>query len=192
VPRPLEFGIAFLALLISSPVLVLCSVWVKVVSPGPVLFRQKRIGYQMQEFDMIKLRTMHLGAERSGTITSRDDSRVIRGARLLRRYKIDEIPQLLNVLGGTMALVGPRPTVLEDVLRMDDRQRMRYSVRPGLTGLAQIEGNTRLTWPERIEWDLKYIGSRSTAYDVWILKRTVELVFSGAADTHPGSDGEWG
>ena len=180
-----------LAIVFLSPVFGLLSVWTKLVSRGPVLYRQERVGLRGTTFHVYKFRTMHQGAEASGAVTLKDDDRLVRGARLIRKLKLDELPQLLNVLQGTMALVGPRPTVREDYERMDPEQRERFSVRPGLTGLAQISGNTSLPWPQRIELDLAYIRSRNLRTDLSIIVRTVSLVLSGNADTHPPTSDEW-
>jgi hypothetical protein len=131
-----------------------------------------------------------MGPEPSTTV--RNDPRLIRGGGWLRKYKIDELPQLLNVLSGDMSLVGPRPTVQEDVGRMTPVQLQRLLVSPGLTGLAQTQGNTTLNWPERIELDLAYVRSLTLAQDLRILADTMWQVITGRADTHPMGDDEWG
>lgn len=190
--RLFDVAVASLLLLCAAPVLLAAAAHIRLSSPGPVLFRQSRVGRSGRAFTILKLRTMQnrRGGERS-TVTSRHDPRLIRGGRWLRKYKIDELPQLLNVLNGSMSLVGPRPTVREDVLRMSPEQVQRLLVRPGLTGLAQIRGNTALTWPKRITLDLQYVRSLTLAVDLRIIAETAAQVFSGRADTHPAGEDEW-
>ena len=123
--------------------------------------------------------------------TRREDPRVFPGGEAIRKYKLDELPQIVNVLRGEMSVVGPRPTVREDYDRMTPNQCRRASIRPGLSGLAQISGNTSLSWPERIALDLEYIETLSFWNDIWIILRTLGLVITGRADTHPATDDEW-
>ena len=191
--RLFDLSLASLLLLAAAPTLLAAAAYVRLVSPGPVLFRQDRIGRHGRVFQIFKLRTMKHQVEGGGSSTTvRNDPRLIRGGAWLRKYKIDELPQLLNVLSGDMSLVGPRPTVQEDVERMTPVQLQRLLVSPGLTGLAQTRGNTTLNWPERIELDLAYIRSLTLAQDVRIIADTVWQVVSGRADTHPMGDDEWG
>ncbi|MEM7083806.1 MAG: sugar transferase [Pseudomonadota bacterium] len=185
--------ISLAALIVLAPVLIFAAIWIKIASPGPWLFKQQRVGRDGKLFDIYKLRTMHVATERAhtGSVTVENDPRLFRGARLLRKTKLDELPQLLNVLEGSMALVGPRPTVREDYDRMNETQRGRFACTPGLTGLAQISGNTSLSWPERIEFDLDYIRNRSFFNDIKILVKTALLILTNRAETHPGSADEW-
>src|SRR3972149_2586729 len=134
--------VAFVLLVASLPLLVVAAAWIKFCSRGPLLFVQQRVGLHEQPFAIYKLRTMKVGSEAHvfGCVTTRDDPRLIRGGGLLRKWKIDELPQLLNVLGGAVSLVGPRPTAEADYARMTPRQGRRAAVKPGLTGLAQING----------------------------------------------------
>jgi lipopolysaccharide/colanic/teichoic acid biosynthesis glycosyltransferase len=166
---------------------------IKLFSRGPILFTQERIGLNGQPFNIYKFRTMTVDTDRTltGTVTIRDDPRVFFGAGFLRKSKIDELPQVINIFNSTMSLVGPRPTVDDDYQRMTDTQKRRFQVRPGLTGLAQVNGNTSLNWPERIEYDLRYIDEHSLAVDIMILLKTVILVLTIRADTHPQQDDEW-
>lgn len=183
---------AAVLLLAALPVLALAAGIIKMFSRGPVLFTQERVGLNEQPFRIYKFRTMHVHSPQQSSVTVRNDPRLFRGARFLRKWKIDELPQLLNVLAGTMSLVGPRPTVRDDYERMTPAQRRRAAVKPGLTGLAQVHGGTALFWPERIALDLKYIDEYSLWLDLKILLRTVLLVAAGRADTHPPGDDEWG
>jgi lipopolysaccharide/colanic/teichoic acid biosynthesis glycosyltransferase len=166
-------SLALLALL--SPALLAAAVGIKLGSPGPVLFRQTRIGKDGRHFTLYKFRSMH-ASPASSRETGRDDPRVFRFGRLLREYHIDELPQLWNVLIGDMSLVGPRPTLGEQVERYTPRQRGRLRVRPGLTGLAQVSGNNALDWDRRIEVDLEYVARASVWLDLKILWRTVGTV----------------
>ncbi len=133
------------------------------------------------------------GAENKGTgpVTIYGDPRVTRIGEFLRRWKLDEIPTLWNVVKGEMSLVGPRPTVKMDVEKMDDKQRYRHSVLPGLTGLAQINGNTSLNWPERIKYDLEYIKKRSLMLDLVIIIKTIIIIITRDIETHPKGNTEW-
>lgn len=145
----------------------------------PVLFRQQRAGLDGRPFVLLKLRTMRHGAIAIGA----EESEVTAVGRVLRRLSVDEIPQLINVLRGDMSLVGPRPTLPYQVQRYDQRQRGRLSVLPGLTGLAQVHGRQQLSWPQRIEWDLRYVENQSLRLDVAVIILTVWTVLTGAGST---------
>jgi lipopolysaccharide/colanic/teichoic acid biosynthesis glycosyltransferase len=192
--RTLDVALSGAALLLLSPVFLGLATFIKLRSPGPVLFRQARIGLNGAEFSLLKFRSMHSGAVAlpNAATTRRADPRVFRGGETIRKYKLDELPQIVNVLVGDMSLVGPRPTVREDFERMSPAQRRRVCIRPGLSGLAQVSGNTLLSWPERIALDLEYIDTLSAWSDIRIILQTVALIFTGRADTHPISDDEWG
>ena len=141
----------------------LAALAVKLEDGGPVLYRQRRVGKDGIEFELLKLRTMVVGAERlgAGYAVDRDDARITRVGSVLRRLSVDELPQLWNVLRGEMSLIGPRPTLRYQVDRYTERQRRRLEVRPGLTGWAQIHGRAELPWEERIELDVWYVEHRS-------------------------------
>jgi lipopolysaccharide/colanic/teichoic acid biosynthesis glycosyltransferase len=177
-------------LLATSPVLGIAALAVKLADGGPVLYRQSRVGRDGRGFDLLKLRTMVVDAERQGAgyAVDRDDPRITRVGRVLRRLSIDELPQLWNVLRGDMSLVGPRPTLRYQVERYDERQRHRLDVKPGLTGWAQVHGRAALPWDERIELDLWYVEHRSPWLDLKILARTPLALFRG---TYKGSTGGW-
>ena len=176
-----------------SPILALAAVIIKRGSRGPVFFTQERIGRGGAPFKLYKFRTMSVGAENSGagTVSVKRDARVFAGGNFLRKFKIDELPQLLNVLNGTMSLVGPRPTVRADYERMNAEQRRRAAVPPGLTGLAQVSGNTGLSWPRRIEYDLIYVDQHNLLLDIGIMTKTALLIFTNRVETHPAGDDEW-
>ena len=179
--RALDLVLAALLLAIASPLLALAALAIRLESSGPVFYRQLRVGRHGEPFELWKLRTMVPGAESmgDGIYVIQGDPRITRVGRLLRRFSLDELPNLVNVLRGEMALVGPRPTVQEQVDRYTDRQRRRLEVKPGITGWAQINGRTSLPWPERIELDVWYVEHRSLRLDLRILVRTARMLATG-------------
>jgi lipopolysaccharide/colanic/teichoic acid biosynthesis glycosyltransferase len=179
--RAFDVVVAGSALLVASPFLALAVVAIRLESRGKAIYRQRRVGKDGRPFDVLKLRTMVTGAERmgAGLAVSEGDTRITRVGRLLRRTSLDEMPNLVNVLRGEMAIVGPRPTVPVQVDRYTERQRGRLAVKPGITGWAQVNGRTELPWDERIELDLWYIEHRSWRLDLRILWLTVRMVFGG-------------
>src|SRR5262249_46410678 len=146
-------------LVVTAPVLAVAAAAVKLADGGPVLYRQLRVGKDGVEFELLKLRTMVVGAETlgAGVAVNEGDSRITRPGELLRRLSIDELPQLWNVIRGDMSVIGPRPTLAYQVARYTQRQRRRLEVKPGLTGWAQIHGRARLPWDARIELDVWYV-----------------------------------
>ena len=191
-PRAVDVAIAALALALAAPVLALAALAIRLESPGHVLYRQRRVGRDGREFDVLKLRTMVTGAETmgAGLAVDQGDPRITRVGAFLRRTSIDELPNLVNVLRGDMAIVGPRPTVPVQVAQYTERQRGRLAVRPGITGWAQVNGRATLPWAERIELDLWYVEHRSPLLDLRILARTVRLVTHGAG-LYRGETGGW-
>jgi lipopolysaccharide/colanic/teichoic acid biosynthesis glycosyltransferase len=188
--RALDVAGAGAVLLVTSPLLGLAALAVKLEDGGPVFYRQTRVGKNGRDFELLKLRTMVVDAEKQGAgyAVAEADPRITRAGRFLRRLSIDELPQLWNVLRGEMSLVGPRPTLRYQVERYDERQRHRLDVKPGLTGWAQVNGRAALPWDERIELDLWYIEHRSTGLDLKILARTPLALFRG---TYKGATGGW-
>jgi lipopolysaccharide/colanic/teichoic acid biosynthesis glycosyltransferase len=163
-----------------------CALAVHVTSRGPILFRQVRIGRQGRPFVLLKFRTM---VDVPDNPAYPDPARITRVGRWLRRLSLDEIPQLVNVARGEMSIVGPRPTLPYQVERYDDRQRLRLTVRPGITGLAQVRGRNAIAWSERIEHDLEYLRRQSVALDLMIIWETVRELLSGrGAEGHPIDD----
>jgi lipopolysaccharide/colanic/teichoic acid biosynthesis glycosyltransferase len=179
--RALDLLVASLVLALASPLLAAAALLIKLESRGPVFYRQRRVGRGGAPFELWKLRTMVPGAEAmgAGIYVVEGDSRITRVGRRLRRFSLDELPNLVNVLKGEMAIVGPRPTVQEQVDRYTDRQRRRLEVKPGITGWAQVNGRASLPWPERIELDVWYVEHRSLALDLRILARTARLLATG-------------
>ena len=155
-----------------------------------VLYRQTRVGKDGRDFEVLKLRSMVVGAEHRGAgyAVDRGDARITRVGRFVRRTSIDELPQLWNVVRGDMSVVGPRPTLRYQVERYDARQRRRLEVRPGLTGWAQVHGRAALPWADRIELDVWYVEHRSPLLDLKILVRTPLALFGG---TYREGTGGW-
>lgn len=180
-PRIVDILIAAAALAVLSPFLLAAAVAIKLGDQGPVLYRQRRVGLDGVEFEMLKLRTMVPGSDPIGvgTVVTRDDPRVTTAGRFLRRTSLDEVPNLVNVLRGEMAIVGPRPTIPAQVTDYTPLQRRRHEVPPGITGWAQVQGRAGIPWEERIELDLWYVDHRGAALDLRILLRTAYLVLTG-------------
>ncbi len=180
-PRAVDLVVAALALVVLAPLLLVAAVWIKLGSRGPVLYRQLRVGRGGAPFEMLKLRTMVAGSDPVGVGTAvvRDDPRVTGAGRFLRRTSLDEVPNLVNVLRGEMAIVGPRPTIQAQVDDYTPFQRRRHEVLPGITGWAQVQGRAGIPWEERIELDVWYVDHRSATLDARILARTAILVLSG-------------
>jgi len=190
--RAFDVVVAATALVLSSPLLAIAIVAIRLESRGHPIYRQRRVGRDGREFDVLKLRTMVDGAESIGAGLAIDagDPRITRVGRMLRRTSLDELPNLINVLRGEMAIVGPRPTVPVQVSQYTERQRGRLAARPGITGWAQVNGRTSLPWPERIELDLWYIEHRTWRLDLQILLRSVQLVLRGEG-LYKGTTGGW-
>jgi lipopolysaccharide/colanic/teichoic acid biosynthesis glycosyltransferase len=190
VKRAVDVVGAGIGLALASPLVGLAALAIKLDDGGPVFYRQRRVGLNGEQFDLVKLRTMIPGAEAQGAGWAVDyaDSRITRAGRVLRRLSLDELPQLWNVLRGEMSLVGPRPTLAYQVQQYTERQRRRLDVKPGLTGWAQVNGRARLLWTDRIELDLWYVENRSAWLDLKIIARTPRVLFSG---TYRGDTGGW-
>jgi lipopolysaccharide/colanic/teichoic acid biosynthesis glycosyltransferase len=180
-PRAADVLIAGVALVLASPVLALAAIAIKVDSRGPVIYRSRRSGLDGREFDLFKLRTMRPGSDPVGVGTPvfAGDARVTRVGHFLRRFSLDELPNLVNVLRGELAVVGPRPTLPAQVDGYTPRQRRRLEVKPGLTGWAQVNGRAGIPWEERIELDVWYVENRTPALDLRILARTARLLLTG-------------
>jgi lipopolysaccharide/colanic/teichoic acid biosynthesis glycosyltransferase len=190
VNRALDVAIAGAGLVIGSPLLAAGALAVKLEDGGPVLYRQTRVGKDGEDFELLKLRTMVVGAERKGAgfAVDKGDSRITSVGRVLRRLSIDELPQLWNVVRGEMSVIGPRPTLRYQVEQYDERQLHRLDVKPGITGWAQIQGRASLPWADRIELDLWYVRHRDWRTDLLILLRTPLALFGG---TYKGATGGW-
>jgi lipopolysaccharide/colanic/teichoic acid biosynthesis glycosyltransferase len=192
VRRLFDIAVGLIGTVLGAPLVALAALAIRLESPGDPIYTQVRVGRDGRPFRIFKLRTMVHGAEFSGAglAISAGDDRVTRIGALLRRYSLDELPNLWNVLRGDMSVIGPRPTLQHQVDAYTERQRGRLAVKPGITGWAQINGRASLPWSERIELDLWYVEHRSMRVDLEILRRTARLVFSGAG-LYKGENGGW-
>ena len=174
-PRIADILIAGIVLLLLSPLLLAALIAIRLDSRGPAIYRQRRVGRGEEEFELLKLRTMSMGSDPVGvgTAVAAADPRVTRVGRVLRRTSLDELPNLVNVLRGEMAIVGPRPTIPAHLERYSPHQHRRHAVRPGMTGWAQVNGRVGISWGQRIELDNWYVEHRSPGLDLRILARTV-------------------
>lgn len=190
--RAFDLAVGLIGTLVTAPVIAVLAALVRLETPGHAIYRQTRVGKDGRAFQIFKLRTMVRGAEFTGAglAIQEGDDRITRVGKLLRRYSLDELPNLWNVLKGEMSVVGPRPTVPVQVEQYTERQRGRLCVKPGLTGWAQINGRASLPWPERIELDLWYVDHRSMRLDLQIVVKTVSMVVSGHG-LYKGDKGGW-
>ena len=184
--------VAALALVITSPVMVAAMLAIRIESRGSPIYRQRRVGKDGEPFDMVKLRTMVADAEfmGDGLAVNRGDPRITRVGSFLRRFSIDELPNLVNVVRGEMAFVGPRPTIQTQVDQYTERQMRRLDVKPGLTGWAQINGRASLPWDERIELDVWYVEHKAPLLDLKIILRTIRMLVLGHG-IYKGGTGGW-
>ncbi|MPZ48152.1 MAG: sugar transferase [Dehalococcoidia bacterium] len=173
-----------------SPIMAAIALFIRLDSPGTILFRQQRPGRDMSPFTMLKFRTMREGSDKIpaevlreagfGPLQKRNvDPRITRSGRILRRYSLDELPQLMNVVRGDMSLVGPRPLLGWEIEGLKEQMELRASVRPGLTGLWQVSGRSNLSFEEMLRLDLEYAEKRSFLMDARILLKTIPAVLTG-------------
>jgi len=192
-PRAADLAIAAIGVILASPILLAAAIAIKLGSRGPVIYRQRRVGREGEEFELWKLRTMRQGADPVGVGTAvvAGDPRITGAGRVLRRFSLDELPNLFNVLRGEMAIVGPRATLPAQVELYTPRQRRRLELKPGVTGWAQIHGGVTIPWEERIELDVWYADNRSLGLDLRILASTPIVALTGrgraAPDPYAGS-----
>jgi lipopolysaccharide/colanic/teichoic acid biosynthesis glycosyltransferase len=193
--RSLNYLVALILLLVATPVWLFAAAWVKLADGGPVFYRQARAGLGGSTYRIFKFRTMIVDADKRGLglNVDREDDRITAPGRFLRRWSLDELPQLLNVVRGEMNVVGPRPGLPEQARKYDERQRRRLEVLPGITGWAQVNGRNALSWRERIEADIWYVDHRSAWLDLKILARTPLAVFDeeGLYESNAGLDDEF-
>jgi lipopolysaccharide/colanic/teichoic acid biosynthesis glycosyltransferase len=192
VRRALDLVIAGAISALTAPLVALLALAVRLESPGHPLYTQTRVGKDGELFEIYKLRTMVHGAEFTGAglAIQEGDDRITRIGKFLRRYSLDELPNLWNVLRGEMSIIGPRPTLQVQVDQYTERERGRLAVKPGITGWAQVNGRASLPWPERIELDLWYVEHRTLSLDLEILARTVRMVVTGHG-LYKGETGGW-
>jgi lipopolysaccharide/colanic/teichoic acid biosynthesis glycosyltransferase len=193
VKRAMDLLIACLAAVVVLPLMAVIAVVIRLDSRGPALLRQTRVGRDGEDFELLKFRTMVVGAHTmgSGWLIAERDPRITRVGHFLRRWSLDELPQLFNVLRGDMSIIGPRPTLRYQVDQYTDFQRRRLEVRPGITGWAQVQGRNDLSWPARIELDVHYVEHRSLRLDLEILRRTVR-VLATPSGIYNEARGDWG
>ncbi len=192
ISRALDLALALLGSVLTAPLVAVLALAIRLESPGGAIYRQTRVGKDGDPFQIYKLRTMVSGAEFTGAglAIAAGDDRITRIGAFLRRYSLDELPNLYNVVRGEMAIVGPRPTLEGQVRQYTQRQRGRLAVKPGITGWAQVNGRAALSWPQRIELDLWYVEHRSLALDLSILARTIGMVRNGSG-VYKGATGGW-
>lgn len=182
IKRLLDIMFSFIGIVVASPVLAIVALAVKLDSKGPVIFKQERLGKDGKVFLIYKFRSMCVGAEKmgSGQYSFKGDSRITRVGKIIRATSLDELPQFFNIIKGDMSFIGPRPTLTYHPWKLEeytDFQRRRFEVRPGITGLAQVNGRKKIDWVERIKYDVEYVDNMSPALDCKILFKTVVNVF---------------
>ncbi len=174
--RSLDILLSLTGIVLTSPIMFFTAILIKMDSKGPVFFLQERAGERGRLFKIYKFRTMVEGAEKTGYDLVKGDPRITKLGHFLRRWCIDELPQLFNVMKGEMSCVGPRPTLLYQVEQYDDFQRRRLEMKPGMTGLATVKGRNSLSWPERIKWDVWYVDNYSFWLDIKLILQTFSLL----------------
>lgn len=180
IKRLIDFWGSGIGLILISPLLIISAILIKLTMPGPLFFKQERVGKDGIKFSILKFRTMKVDNEAEKSLDFlKDKDRITPVGKLLRRTKIDELPQLLNVFKGDMSLVGPRPTIQQQVDNYTKFQLQRLNMRPGMTGLAQVNGNITLSWKQRIEYDVEYILRFNIIMDFKILFKTIAIVIMG-------------
>lgn len=175
IKRPQDFCCALLALIVLSPVLLIVAILVRIKLGSPVLFTQDRPGLNGKVFKLYKFRTMTSATDKNGNLLP-DEVRLTKFGKKLRATSLDELPELINILKGDMSIVGPRPLLVEYIPRYNKQQARRHEVRPGFTGLAQVNGRNSISWEEKFEWDVKYVDTVSFVQDWKIIFKTVLVV----------------
>jgi len=190
--RAFDVALATAGLVLGAPLMLAAAIAIRLESPGSPIYRQRRVGLHGRPFELYKLRTMVAGAEYTGAGITVDqgDARITRVGALLRGTSLDELPNLVNVVRGELAIVGPRPTIQAQVDQYSEHQRRRLEVRPGITGWAQVQGRASLPWHERIELDVWYVDNRSAVLDLRIILRTIRLILRGEG-VYRGDTGGW-
>ena len=171
--------VSLIGLIILSPFLIIIAILIKLDSKGPIFFKQDRLGLNGKVFKIYKFRSMTVGAEKQGVYELKNDSRVTRVGRVIRKLSLDELPQFINIIKGDMSLIGPRPTLTYHPWKFDEytsKQKERFSVRPGVTGWAQVNGRKDVEWNQRIEYDRYYVKNMSLILDIKIIMKTIVKV----------------
>lgn len=187
--RIIDIIFSLLGLIILFPFLLFIAIMIKLDSPGPVIFKQDRLGLNGRSFKIYKFRSMVVGAEKSGVYETKGDVRVTKIGKFIRKTSIDELPQFVNILKGDMSIIGPRPTLTYhpwSINEYSDKQKKRFNARPGVTGLAQINGRKEVLWDKRIEYDVEYVENISLFLDLKIFFQTVLKVISMRGNVNVG------
>lgn len=174
--RLFDIVISIVGLAITSPILLITAIAIKLDSPGPIIFKQERLGLKGKVFKIYKFRSMCVGAEKGGVYETKGDDRVSKVGRVIRKMSIDELPQFLNVLKGEMSLIGPRPALTYHpwpYSEYTEKQKEMFHVRPGVTGWAQVNGRKNVEWPRRIELNVEYVEKMSFYFDLMIFFKTI-------------------
>ena len=180
IKRTADIILSGIGIIIVSPILLVAIIAIKITMPGPVFFYQERAGKNMKPFNILKLRTMKVDKEAERILDGKkDEERITPVGRILRRTKLDELPQLINVFKGDMSLVGPRPTIMSQAKGYNSFQKKRLRMRPGMTGLAQVNGNISLSWDDRITYDINNIEEFNIGLDIRILIKTIKVIIFG-------------
>ena len=187
IKRPMDFCLALVALVVLSPVMLIVALLVRIKLGSPVIFKQDRPGLNEKIFKLYKFRTMTDKKDAEGNLLP-DEVRLTSFGKKLRSTSLDELPELINIINGDMSIVGPRPQLVRDMVFMSEEQRRRHDVRPGLTGLAQVNGRNNITWEQKFEYDLKYIDSGiSFVGDVKIVLQTIGKVIKKSDTVREGT-----
>lgn len=187
IKRILDFTLSLIALIVLSPILLITAILVKIKLGSPIIFKQQRPGKNEKIFTLYKFRTMTDKKDEEGNLLS-DEQRLTKFGKILRSTSIDELPELINILKGDMAIVGPRPLLVEYLSLYNDEQKHRHDVRPGLTGLAQVSGRNSISWEEKFDEDLKYINKVNLVSDFKIILKTIVKVFKREGISQQGNE----
>ena len=176
VKRFLDFMLSFMALILLSPILLVVAILVRIKLGTPVIFKQERPGKDEKIFRLYKFRTMTDEKDENGELLP-DEIRLTRFGKILRSTSLDELPELWNIIKGDMSIVGPRPLLVQYLPLYNEYQRHRHDVRPGFTGLAQVNGRNAISWEEKFNWDIRYVNKITFAGDVKIILKTIKIVW---------------
>lgn len=187
IKRAMDFFLSFCAITVLSPLLIILTVVGVIAMKGNPFFTQLRPGKNEKIFRLIKFRTMSCQTDKDGNLLP-DEKRLTKYGKFLRSTSLDELPELINILKGDMAVIGPRPQLVRDMVFMTDEQRMRHTAKPGLSGLAQVKGRNAITWEEKLNWDLKYIENVSFWNDIKIVLLTIKTAFIKAEGITDGEN----
>lgn len=185
--RPFDILCALIALIVLSPVLLIITILVRIELGSPVIFKQKRPGLNEKIFTLYKFRTMTDQKDAQGNLLS-DEIRLTKFGKMLRSTSLDELPELWNILKGDMSVVGPRPQLIKDMVFMTDEQRKRHSIRPGLTGLAQVNGRNAISWEAKLQYDLDYLKRMTFFKDISLIFKTVVMTVKRDGISQGGMD----